>query len=225
MDYKTLEPKQTPLTLSVSQEAFANEWKKCISDKSSDLSEIMIMIEPFLKIWEKQLKNIFNPNIHFLTLCKLLSKKDINIAVNMVKDWVSWVETDSTIEHELKYLFIERLRNFKYKPALARPHSVEYIVAKDFKLALRNYIRTICRLVKKDVIYSAVYQEYETLHTVENPDVLLIKNLKLDNWQSYLLQLYKQGLSSSGRAQKLHIHRRDLYKEEKQLWDLLREKH
>jgi len=108
---------------------FITEWKKCILDSSNDTTKLFVMLDPFLKHWERQLRRQDDiEHINYTTLCCLLAEDKIN-ALESISNWISWVESTSTIKNELTYIFLERIRKFKYYPSLARPFMVEYIIA------------------------------------------------------------------------------------------------
>jgi hypothetical protein len=54
-------------------------------------------------------------------------------------------------------------------------------------------------------------------------DFLLLKNLNLDAWQSYILYLIKEGYTSIDRAHLTKTNRRNLFREEKQIWESLKQ--
>ena len=134
--YKTLPTNRRPLPLKVESSIFVNTWKACIADKQSDLTYVLCMMEPVFVHWERLLKaRDLKEDINFLTLCRMLDP-DPSVALNKIKKWVAWAESSSSVKEELIYIFIERMRKFKYSPSSASDRMVEYVVAKDFKRGL-----------------------------------------------------------------------------------------
>jgi len=223
--YKKVSTSTRPLPLKITSEDFAEEWLKCVSNKSADLSKLLEMMHPVFDTWRKQilLKEGID-EINFTTLCRLLSLKPSK-ALEKIDLWANWVENNSSIINELQYIFLERIRKFKYKPSSAKPIMIEYIVARDFKLGIYHHMRKILRLINRDAIYNLEDKyDFEIAITFKTPDYLLLKNIGLTPWQSYLFYLLKQGYSSTARSKLTKLHRRNLHKEEKQIWLLLKRK-
>lgn len=215
-----------PLTLTVSSEKFASIWMSCILDKTSDMTKLLEVVHPFISKWERLLTDKEETkDINYVALCRMLSPTNPEEAREKISTWLESVQTPSSIYDELIYLFIERVRRIKYKPKLAKPLAVEYIVASDFRMGLNHLIRGACRRIKRDAFTKAdSYEKIEIPVLVEPADYLLIENLDLDRWESYLLHLLKQGFSSVERSQLTHFHRRSLHTQEQNLWHLLKQK-
>lgn len=216
--------KYRPMPMDVKTTTFIAEWKKCILDDSFDTTDLFAMLEPFLEHWEKQLrKQDPTEHINYSTLCSLLSD-DMELSLNKISRWLSWADSTSTVKNELAYIFLERIRKFKYYPSLARPIMVEYVIARDFKLALKHYITGIWRKVHRDALLTAEYGvDFDIELDYSYPDPLIYKQLeKLNNWQQYLLKLIIEQYSSKERSELTLIHRRNLYIEEKKIWDLIK---
>ena len=224
--YKLLQKNTRPLPLGIPSEDFSEEWKKCIGDPNSDLTFLFELMDPVFTHWSNFLsRKTLENDINFNTLCRLLSE-DADEALKMIDDWINWIEQNSSsLEDELKYIFLERTRKIRYEPTLARPVMVEYIVAKDFKLGIYHRIRSICRYIKRDAFFYLDPSDFEIATTFKMKDFLLIKNLDLNAWQSYLLYLLKEGYTSVERSNLTKTHRRNLYNEEKEIWQLLNQKH
>ena len=216
--------KSRPIPIDVETQTLIDEWKLCISDKQSDTTNLFKMLDPFFAHWERQLRRIDKvEHINYSTLCSLLSD-NFDISLQKIAAWVKWVDSTSTIKNELAYIFLERIRKFKYYPNLARPIMVEYVIARDFKLALRHHIVGIWRRINRDAHHKAEYNvdlNLEVDYTYSDP--IVYKHLeKLDTWQYYLLKLIIDQYSSKERSELTLIHRRNLYIEEKKIWDLVK---
>ena len=198
----------------------------CILDKTSDMTRLLEVIDPFISKWEDLLTGKEETkDINYIALCRMLSPKDPAIAIEKISSWVQSIHAPGSVYDELVYLFIERVRRIKYKPKLAKPLAIEHIVANDFRMGLNHVIRGACRRIERDAFTKAEsYEKIEIPVLVEYADYLLIENLNLDRWESYLLHLLKQGFSSVERSQLTHFHRRSLYTQEQNLWHLLKQK-
>lgn len=212
-----------PMPLNVSTETFIGEWGRCIDDKASDTTELIKMLQPFVTHWESQLRNQTQAyHINYVTLCKLLSS-DIDSSLSMIRAWLNWADNTSTVQNELTFLFLERVRKFKYYPTLAKPIMVEYVIARDFKLALRQYITSIWRKTNRDAHFQAEYDvDYDEEIVYDYSDSIIVRDLKLDSWQNYLIDLILSNYSTVERSNLTLMHRRNLYTEENKIWDLIR---
>ena len=181
-------------------------------------------MQPAFAHWEKLLLGtIDRADIGFVTLCQLLDK-DPAVSLDKLNCWVDWVLENSDLKSELQYIFLERVRKFKYKPSLAAPIMVEYIAARDFKLGIYHQIRATHRLSKRDATFYIDDYEFDIMSDNELPDYLLLKNIgaELNSWQSYLFFLIKQGYTSTTRSELTRTDRRNLHKEEKEIWQSIK---
>ncbi len=221
--YKTLPTNRRSLPLEVESPAFADVWKACIKNQKSDLTVIMQMMEPVFACWQQQLiKQDLKTDMMFLTLCQMLDP-DPEEALSKVTKWVEWAESSSSVIEELRYIFIERIRKIKYEPSSASDKMIEYIVAKDFKRGLYHHIRAINRLKARDALfYSEMFDEEEFATYIVLPDHYMLNIIKSNQWNSYLFHLISQGYTTVERSELTKLHRRNLYKEEKKLCQLLK---
>jgi len=223
--YKTLPKNMRSLPLTVDGRVFSEEWLKCIGDPKSDLTKLIEMMKPVFIHWEKKLLSLdLSDDINYLTLCKLISL-NLDEALKHINIWIEWAVNTSSIQEELEYIFIQRMRKFKYKPALAKPGMIEYIVARDFKLGIHHHMRSINRLATRDALFTAEsLEDYDIIDEVDFPDFFLLETIKGNDWNSYLFHMIANGYTSTERSQIVKIHRRNLYKEEQQIWQLLKQK-
>ena len=223
--YKTLPTNRRPLPLKVESSTFGDLWKSCILDKQSDLTTILQMMEPVFNHWEMLLRTKdFNQDINLLTLCRMLDP-DPSEAISKIESWVLWADSSSSVIEELIYIFIERIRKFRYTPSSASDKMIEYIVAKDFKRGLYHHIRAINRLKTRDALfYSETFDENDFAINTVFPDFYVLNIIKSNNWKSYLFHLISQGYSTTERSELTKLHRRNLYKEEKKLCQLVKQK-
>ena len=225
--YKMLPTNTRPLKLKHSSEEFTQEWIRCIQDKTSDLSKIITMMRPVFKHWGQLLSaGTAKDDIGHTTLCRLLSPSSQEEALSKIKLWLQWIKANSDITSELQYIFLERMRKFRYTPTLASPIMVEYLIAKDFKLGIYHHIRYTLRLLAREALYHSEMEANLEIPTDGSQiDWLLLKNIEteLTTWQSYLLFMIKQGYSSIKRSELTKIHRRNLHNEEKKIWHLIKQ--
>lgn len=223
--YEPLPTNVRPMKLDVTSEEFVSEWGRCILNKKSDITTLLEIVDPFIKNWEKLLRERNDQkDISYVTLQKLLSK-DKEHSLVMIDSWIQWADSTSTVENELLYLFIERVRRFKYYPSLAQPGMVEYVIARDYKLSLKHFIKRIHNLKNRDALLTAVYgSNYDEAVIQEYPDPFILNKDKLTAWHLYLLNLIVSNYNTVERSELTHIHRRNLYIEERTIWDSLRQR-
>ena len=175
--YKKIPTNKKPFPASVPTEKFQEEWLKCIGNKDSNVCSLLEIMKPAFSHWEKLLLGTADrADIGFVTLCQLLDK-DPETSLQKLNCWVEWVLKNSDIISELQYIFLERVRKFKYKPSLAAPIMVEYIAARDFKLGIYHQIRMIHRLSKREATFYIDDYEFDMMSETELPDYLLLKNI------------------------------------------------
>ena len=224
--YKTLPTNTRPLALDITPKEFTQEWVKCVQDKTSDLSTVLSMMQPVFDNWKCLLSTtVEKDDISYITLCKLLSPEPEK-AREYIDLWLEWIKVNSDIISELQYIFIERIRKFRYVPTLANAKMIEYIVAKDLKLGIYHHMRYTLRLLGREALYHADIEENLEVQIVEIvPDFLLLKKIDkgLNKWQSYLFYMIREGYSSVHRSELTKIHRRNLYNEEKKIWHLIKQ--
>ncbi|MBM08029.1 MAG: hypothetical protein CMF69_00395 [Magnetovibrio sp.] len=224
--YKKLPTNVRSLQLNVTPEEFKKEWTACITDKTADLTRLIAMMEPTFDHWEKMLTSGGGgSDINFLTLCQLISK-DSDEALNNISLWVDSITHESSVKSEILYIFLERMRKFRYVPTLANAEMIEYIVARDLKLGIYHHIRYTLRLCKRDAFYRVVDAPgFQVAVQTELPDFILLAKMKINltKWQSYLFYLISQGYTTVKRSAMTKTHRRNLYKEEQKIWDSLKQ--
>lgn len=223
--YKKLPTNSKPFPPEVCTADFEKEWLACIGENTSNLTKLLKIMEPTFEHWENLLLGKCDRHdIGFITLCQLLDKEPSE-SLAKINCWTSWIKNNSDIKSELRYIFVERVRKFKYKPSLAAPIMVEYIAARDFKLGIYHQIRATHRLSKREAIFYIDDYEFDIISELELPDYLLLKNIgaELNNWQSYLFFLIQQGYTSTKRSELTRTDRRNLYKEERKIWQSIKQ--
>jgi hypothetical protein len=221
LTYLILPTNQRPIpTLKVTSKEFTREWEACWKDQSRDITYLTSIATPLIDHWEALLtKPEYPRDIGFISLCALLDNTNMDSALQIVSSWVHWAEQLTSVREELEILFIEHIRKARYYPRLARPVMAEYVIARDFK----------SRLVSKIKLHRHPDFEHDT-HSPdtilcivpEYPDYLMLKNLGLSNWESYLLKMMKERYSVLEISKLNRIPRETQYYEEKEIWDYLK---
>lgn len=219
-EYLTLPVNVRPMPLKVSSEVFTNEWERCWRDEGSDLTKLHRMVRPFLLHWEAMLTRPEYPkDINYVTLCRLVSPDSVERALNLIDSWVRAATQSSSVYEELEMLFVERVRTLNYFPGFAKPLMAEFVIARDYKLALRHKIVAILTQAGAEITYGMDPQDPSLIPTSHPfPDTLLVKNLDLDPWESYLLELVRRGCALKDMEALTHIPTEHIFYEEKAIW-------
>lgn len=223
--FRILPKNQKPLSLKTNSQSLVQEWKSVCLDKRSDLSKLCKLIEPSLQTWANILTTgKYYKDINTYTLARLLSPS-IDLSHKMIHAWINEVETTSSLMDELNLLFIERVRAVKYIPKAKSDLIIEYVIARDLKLALKD---KIVQYWNKRINFSAFERycnyTFSQTHYDKLPDYYLLNIIKQDYWMYYLCCLLHEGYTSIQRSDLTKIKRQNLHREEKQLWHLLRSK-
>jgi len=220
---RTLPNSQKPLSSDTDTSALVAEWKSVCLDHSSDLTNIYTIIKPSLVHWEKILSSgRYIEDINIYTLVNLLSE-DVNQGAIILKTWVSETKRTSSILDELTFIFIKRMRKVKYIPRANSDKIIEYVIARDLKLGLKDEILSFWSRYRRENSFNV--NEISTDNFVyydKLPDYYLVDTIKKDYWLYYLCSLIYQGYTSIQRSELTHIKRQNLYREEKELWHLLK---
>lgn len=222
---RTLPKNQKPLSNDTDTSALVAEWKNVCLDKKSDLTTIYQIVRPALLHWESILKSgNYIEDINIYTLLKLLSS-DIKRGLKILKTWVTEIERTSSILDELTFVFIERIRNVKYIPRANSDIIIEYVIARDLKFGLKDHILSFWATYRRNNPSIKTDIEVEDLEYYDKlPDYYIIDTIKKDYWLYYLCSLIYEGYTSIQRSELTHIKRQNLYREEKELWQLLKSK-
>lgn len=183
------------------------------------MTTLVRMAEPAIKHWEQLLTRTTTPDINMVSLCARLGAS-AEVALSKIDKWIKWAQNTSSVKEQLWYIFIEHVRHANYFPTYANPVMAEYVIARDFK-------NKICVDIKRSTVQRVDYELYENNFdigfTPRYPDYLLIKNLKLDRWETYLLWWIKNRRSPLEAARSTHIPFDTFKKEERYVWHLLKE--
>lgn len=210
-----------PLFLEGPSIELASEWKKCIKDRKSDLTYLMKMLEPVFIHWVKLLQGeeIVTKDINYVTLCRLISK-DQNEAYERIHSYV--ISTEDLLS-EIHLIFVKRIRKMRFCPTLATPLRVEYIIASYLKWDIYNsIIFTTERLKRNTPHYPIIELPFEENYF----EKVLLREIrdKFSELQYYLYYLISHGFNLDERSEITNFDRRNLYKEEKIIWHLIKKK-
>lgn len=218
MFYRIFPTSSRAMPLKCKPEVFVTEYKACWEDPDRPTDQLYQLVRPFLQHWAIMLQGRGEiKDINYVALCRRLYPNTQN-PIEMIEAWCSTAEQTTSVMEELEMLFFSRLRRLNYYPKRASARMAEYVIAKDFRDRLKDLI---VKAYKRplDLPVGAITSSL----TVEDsiPDYLLIKNLGLNEWESYMLELLKLGRPTAEIAALTHIPERTLLREEQYLWSRL----
>ena len=222
MLYRILPTDSRAMPLDCTSKEFVTEYLACRLDPERPTDELYRLVTPFFDHWVRMFREHDYPkDINYIALCRRLYPRDQE-PIETLRYYIRWADQTSSLREELELLFFERLRGLRYYPKAAHPKMAEYVIAMDF----RNYL--------KDQIVSSIAHPIDipspelTFNSLEvedaHPDHLLLKNLGLDAWESYLLELLKLGMNTMEISALTRLPRKTFAKEENQIWLRLRQK-
>ena len=222
MLYRILPTDTRSMPLRCEPEEFAQEYHACRQNPDRPTDNLYRLVTPFFEHWDQMLRDHNQPkDINYAALCQRLVPTG-ETPFELLNHYVNWADQVSSVREELELLFFERLRHIRYYPTAANPRMVEYVVAMDFRNYLKNRIQYSGRhpidIPSPELTFSSL--EVEDVH----PDHLLLKNLGLDAWESYLLTLMKKGLSALEIAELTRLPRKTFAQEESEIWHKLKTK-
>lgn len=207
---------EPPMRLNGTYDQFKEEWLKVWSNKASDFTNFLSLGRPFIDNWEKQLLQAASPDFHYQTLHMRLEGQGED-PEEAIQDWIRDVNLGSSILEELELLYVKLARTNKWFPKQASSHNTAYLFAYMFKGYLqREILNSIDPLV--DSLRTVSIEEcvlFEDCH----PDYLLIKALQLDQWDSYLLTMIRQGYDRTSMAELTHLPEHLIRLERTAIWN------
>jgi hypothetical protein len=221
MLYRILPTDSRAMPLDCTSEEFATEYLACRQNPDRPTDHLYSLIMPFFSHWERMLREPEYPkDINYLALCRRLYPQEEPF--ELLEYFINWADQTSSLREELELLFFERLRNLKYYPKLAAPRMAEYVIAMDFRNYLKDKIVSSARhpidVPCSEITFDGL--EVEDAH----PDHLLLKNLGLDAWESYLLHLLTLGMNTMEISALTRLPRKTFANEENEIWHRLRQK-
>ena len=222
MLYRILPTDSRAMPLDCTSSEFATEYLACRQNPDRPTDHLYSLVQPFFAHWVKMLTQSDYPkDLNYIALCRRLYPRAEEPS-ELLGYYVSWAEQTSSLQEELELLFFERLRALRYYPKLASPKMAEYVIAMDF----RNYLKDqIVRSKAFPIDIPSPEITFEALEVEDaHPDHLLLKNLGLSDWEEYLLQLLRLGMSTLEISILTRLPRKTFAKEEQYIWHRLRQK-
>lgn len=217
LSYVVLPTNTRAMPLSVSSEEYTEEWRACWSDPQRDLLALYEMSEPWLDHWVNLITDPMYPkDLNYISLCARLSIESPGNALTKIKEWQSSITCD--LKEELTMLLFVHVRTANYYPKFCRsPHIAEFVIARGFNYALQKEIDKIERSPKIDYVDNRVIFDLQSVNDNEI-DWLLLSNLGLSNWESYIFDMVRNGQTINEISKYCHIPRETFYYEEKEIW-------
>jgi len=205
LEYKKVKIPKKNLPESINSGEFKKLWIKSLSDKSSNLSDFLTYINPFIIKVKNQLRSR-RPFDYFLISLLRFIDSDLTKALKKLKEWCM----DSDVESEITLIIIERLRALKKIPFRARPLMAEYYFVLDFKYALSKKIKS--------------HRRQYSIQKKEKYTYLKLPITTKNKWYNYLIKLYIEGYSTSDIAKLTKLSRKTIIKEGEKIWECLKQK-
>jgi hypothetical protein len=220
--YRALPTNVRAMPLGCSPKVFVEEYFECWENPNRTTGKLYELATPLFRHWEQMLRDPnYEKDLNYVALCRRLYPLTEDPQA-LLKAWVVYADLKSSVKEELELLFFMRLRALKYYPKRAAPKMAEYVIAKDFRDRFKDeIIRAGNHPI--DVPYPAHTFNAMVVENV-HPDHLLLKNLGLDAWESYLLELLKLGMTAMEISALTHLPRKTFAEEENQIWHKLRTK-
>jgi len=220
--YRVLPTNTRAMPLGCTAQDFVEEYFECWSNPDRTTDKLYKLVTPLFEHWERMLRDPdYEKDLNYVALCRRLYPLSEDPQA-LLRDWVEYADLQSSVREELELLFFNRLRALRYYPKRAAPKMAEYVIAKDFRDRLKDVIvrsgNPPIDVPPPACTFTAM--EVEDVH----PDHLLLKNLGLDMWESYLLELLKLGMTTMEISALTHLPRKTFANEENQLWHRIRTK-
>lgn len=185
-----------PMPPSIDPVEFKKLYIQIISNKTSDPTEFISYIQPFL---EEVSKAIFSKNQNYYFYFFLL--KNIKCFTNE-KAIDRWLK-NKTLKEDLNFILLKRLRNIKTIPYQAKPVMSQFYFVTDFRLAVSNYIKKHYKIDK------TLYLTEDIDYYYTEPNIIETGN----SWYNYLLIMLSLGYSITEISSLTGYSRTTIYKE------------
>lgn len=212
------------MKLDVTSKVFRDTWKDIFDGDKSKIPYMLEILEPHLRWWEAMLSGTASrDNIHYLGLYGIIENRLKHDPTEYIESWVKEINLIDSLYDLLHRTAFRLLLKFKYFPKYARPHAAELVYATLFKRMLSDQVYSLARKRLDTIQFETKF--HEEAITDLSPDYLLLDNLKLTQWQRYLMMLRAQGFTPFEIADIMHIPRETFYYEEKEIWQQLKQKY
>lgn len=222
MSYRILPTDSRAMPLHCTSSEFVTEYLACRQNPKRPTNHLYFLVAPFFDHWVSMFTEpSYSKDLNYIALCQRLRPRE-DEPLKLLQEYVDWANQTSSLREELELLFFERLRELRYYPKLASPKMAEYVIAMDF----RNYLKDrIVRSAAYPIDIPSPELTFKSLRVeMVYPDLLLLKNLGLNAWESYLLQLLKLGMSTLEISTLMRLPRKTFANEEQELWHRLKQK-
>jgi hypothetical protein len=215
--YRERSPNEPPMCLAGTYGQFKEEWLKVWTNRSADSTALLSLGKPFIENWEKQLlMKSASPDFHYQTLHMRLEGSGYDPHI-LIQRWVASISSVSSVKEELELLFLKLARTNGWFPKAASPQNTAYLFAHMFKGYLQREItNSLDPLV--DAFYMVNIEECVPIEDT-HPDYLHIQALCLDQWDSYLLLMIRQGYDRTSMSELTHIPEHIVRLERKVIWN------
>jgi hypothetical protein len=197
------------------------EWTKLKEDKAKDLSYMLFLCDPWLEEWKAELE-IAQPFPRHQTQFLLMSLEPAGEPRGLIEYWLKQIDNSGgTLKEELEVLLIELVRS-KYwiaKMGFLNPRCCAQVVATLYRYKIRNLITQTNS--KVDYVPVVDIEEYTQPWIDSEVDTLLIENLGLSSWNSYIFEMYKRGYNREEMMTYSHYPQHIIRQEQQELWKRL----
>lgn len=208
-NYKKVKIPKKNLPAEINSLEFKDTWIHVLSNKNSDLTQFLILLEPFISFVEDTLQFKKQPTNFFLI--SLLSYVDFSSEVSF-KKLKKWIK-ENDVREEIIESIISRVRSLKKIPYKAKPLMAEYFFVLDLKYSLSKKIQKIN------------IQTINIKNSIEFYEIDSYFDMKTGNpWYDYLLNLYNIGYNNTEISEITKLSRKTIIAEGEKLWQCLKQK-
>ena len=207
LNYKKVKIPKKNLPPEISSSEFKAVWISVLSNKNSDLTRYMEVLEPFVDFIIESISLRNEPNFFLLSLLSLINYSP-NVALAKLKLW----KESSDIKEEILETIVDRARSLNKIPHKAKPLMAEYFFVLDIKYSLSKKIKKIKIQNKQSINTNSFYIDHHSDLETGNP------------WYDYLLKLYVMGYNTTEISRITKLSRKTIIQEGEKLWECLKQK-
>jgi hypothetical protein len=208
-NYRKVKIPKKNLPIEIDSLEFKDTWIYVLSNKNSDLTQFLNLLEPFISFVEDTLRFKKQPPSFFLI--SLLSYIDLSpeVSSKKLKKWIK----ENDVREEIIESIISRVRSLKKIPYKAKPLMAEYFFVLDIKYSLSKKIQ------KTNI------QTINIKNSFEFYEINSYFDIKTGNpWYDYLLNLYSMGYNNTEISEITKLSRKTIIAEGEKLWQCLKQK-
>jgi len=202
-NYRKVKIPKKNLPIEIDSLEFKDTWIYVLSNKNSDLTQFLNLLEPFISFVEDTLRFKKQPPSFFLI--SLLSYIDLSpeVSSKKLKKWIK----ENDVREEIIESIISRVRSLKKIPYKAKPLMAEYFFVLDIKYSLSKKIQ------KTNI------QTINIKNSFEFYEINSYFDIKTGNpWYDYLLNLYSMGYNNTEISEITKLSRKTIIAEGEKLW-------